>query len=133
MDNPIAGIFTLTMDGKEYRLQFTWSAIAQITNKFGDSANLYDLEILPQVVAIGLQKHHPDEANAEFVMSMNPPLIDTINKVTAGIRYAYFGPEEPPAEAAENPPTARKTRQKASSAPSNSVTEQESALMSSGV
>lgn len=133
MENPIAGIFPIEIGGKEYRLQYTWSAMAQITKKFGADANLYDYEILPHVIAFGMQKHHPDEANPEFVLEHSPPIAPCIDAVTKGIKYAYFGPEEPPADAEENPQTARKTRQKTSSAPSKPVTELESTLMSSGV
>ena len=133
MENPIAGIYPIQIGGKDYRLQYTWSAMAQITKKFGADANLYDYEILPQVIAIGLQKHHPDQANAEFVIESSQPIVTCIDAVTKGIRYAYFGPEEPPADAEENPQTARKTKQKPSPAPSKPVTEPESILMNSGV
>ena len=135
MDNSIAGTVSLTLGGKKYTLQYTWDAIAQITERFGDNANLFDLKILPDVVAIGLQRHHPEEANVEFVKTMSPPIVETINIVTKGINIAYFGNKEPPVDGTENPPQtkSRKARSTASSAPSSSAVEQESVLESSGV
>lgn len=133
MENPISGIIPLPLNGTEYRLQFTWNAVAQISRKFGTNTNLFDPDILAQVVAIGLQKHHPEQANAEFVMEASPPLIDVINIVTKGLQYAYFGEKGAPANAG-NPLMAggRKPTEKTSPAHSSLPTEQESTPTSSG-
>lgn len=133
MENPISGIIPLPLNGTDYKLQFTWNAVAQISRKFGTNTNLFDPDVLAQVVAIGLQKHHPEEANAEFVMDASPPLIEVINIVTKGLQYAYFGEKGAPADN-QNPLMAgnRKPKETTSPAPSSSPTEPESIQTNSG-
>lgn len=133
MENPISGITQIFLDGKEYRLQYTWNAIAAISRKFGDDTNLFDPETLSDVIAIGLHKHHPDMTAAD-VANASPPIIEAITVVNQALQYAYFGDKEPPAEGALNPLTAQsmKPKARASRGRTKSAFEQESVPTSSG-
>lgn len=132
-DNPITGVTSVALGGETYRLQFTWNALAQISRKYGEDANLFDPIILSDVVAIGLHKHHP-EMSAEKVADASAPIVDVISSVNEALNYAYFGEKGPPTVGAENPLMARtrKARSKASSAPSSSASVPESAPKNSG-
>lgn len=132
-DNPITGETTVTLGEKDYRLQYTWNALAQISKKYGEDANLFDPTILADVVAIGLHKHHP-EVSAQQVTDFSAPIVDVIAAVHAALNFAYFGEKGSPVAGGENPLMARtrKARSKALSAPTSSASEPESAPTTSG-
>lgn len=133
MENPISGVTPIFLGGKEYRLQYTWNAIAAISRKFGDETNLFDPETLSEVIAIGLHKYHPD-MTAVDVSDASPPIIEAITVVNQALQYAYFGDKEPPAEGALNPLTAQsmKPKARASRGRTKSVSDPESVPTTSG-
>lgn len=101
-ENPITGTVPLVLKGKEYTLQFTWSAVAQVIREFGQDRDLFDPDILAPVAAIGLQAHHPG-MTADDVRDGNT-IVAIVGPVTKALHYAYFGEQEVPAAGKENPP-----------------------------
>lgn len=134
MDNPITGVTSLPLDGKLFKIVYDWNALAQISRKYGDDANLFDPAILAEIAAIGLQKHHPD-MTADRITELSPPIVNVITVVHNALNVAYFGDRGPPVEGAENPLMARsrRARSKQLSAPSKSASVQESVPTNSGV
>jgi len=138
-ENPIAGTVPVVLKGKEYTLQFTWAAVAQVIQEYGQDRDLFDPAILASVCATGLQAHHPG-MTAKDVQD-GAPISKVMAAVTRALHVAYFGEAEAPAEAGEDPPenppgTGRRANRKAPSAPSPApsapATEPASAPPSSG-
>ena len=44
----ITGMKRIDIDGKSYSLRYTWAALAEVAEKYGDSPNLFD----PETVAL---------------------------------------------------------------------------------
>lgn len=101
-ENPIMGTVPVTLHGKEYTLQFTWAAVAQVIREFGQDRDLFDPSVLSGVAAIGLQAHHPG-MTADDVRDGNT-IVAIVGPVTKALHYAYFGEQEVPAAGKENPP-----------------------------
>ncbi len=83
--------------GHDYVLKFTWRALSEIEQKYGDSPNLFDPDVIAVIAAIGLRDRHP-EMNAERIMDLSPPLVPFAKAVQTAIQWAYFGPEGIPNE-----------------------------------
>ena len=101
-ENPITGTVPVTLKGKEYTLQFTWEAVAQVIREHGQDRDLFDPTVLASVAAIGLQAHHPG-MTADDVRDGNH-IVAIVGPVTKALHYAYFGEQEVPGAGKENPP-----------------------------
>lgn len=116
-ENPIAGTVPVVLKGKEYLLQFTWGAVAQVITEYGEDRDLLNPTVLSNVCAIGLQAHHPGATAADVLDGA--PISKVMAAVTRALHVAYFGEQEAPADAADakaNPPAAdRKAGRKAPS------------------
>lgn len=137
-ENPILGTVPVTLKGKEYTLQFTWDAIAQVIREYGEDRDLANPSVLVGVTVIGLQAHHPG-MTADDVRD-GGPITKVMGAVVRALHVAYFGEGEVPAkEAGENPPAptqAKKANRRSplppSPEPSGSPAEPVFALENSG-
>lgn len=93
--NALTGERTVQMAGQPYVLRFDWSALAAIVEQFGEEPNLFDIDIVAGVAALGFQKRHP-ELTADRLKELAPPLVPFVQAVSEALQWAYFGPEEPP-------------------------------------
>ena len=102
MTNQIAGTYVFQARGSEFRLEYTWDSIAQINDKYANGHSLTNPEHLADIMAIGLQEHHPGVTVAD-VKKFKLPIIKAVAHVTKGLNLAYFGEEEKPESEDENP------------------------------
>jgi hypothetical protein len=86
----ITGVKVIVINNKEYRLRYSWAVLAEISEKYGDSPNLFDPETVAFVGAAGLRERHP-EMTPEKIMEISPPLIPFANAVQKALEWAYFG------------------------------------------
>jgi len=93
----ITGMKRIDIDGKSYSLRYTWAALAEVAEKYGDSPNLFDPETVAFVGSAGLRERHP-EMTPEKLMELSPPLIPFANDVQQALQYAYFGDKGIPAD-----------------------------------
>lgn len=93
--NPLTGEKQVLINGQRFLLRFTWRALAEVEARYGDNPNLFNAEVVAHVAAAGFKDKHPD-LTAERIMELSPPLIPFAKDVQEAIRWAYFGPEEPP-------------------------------------
>lgn len=91
----ITGIKTIKIDNKAYRIRFTWAALAEISEKYGDNPNLFEPETVAFVGAAGMRENHP-EMTQEKIMELSPPLIPFANDVQQALTWAYFGSDKIP-------------------------------------
>lgn len=118
-DNPVKGTHVFQMGGEDYKLRFSWDALAQIHEAFPDGHNLMNPAHLAKVLEIGLAEYHPD-TKAEEIRKIAPPIMTAVEAVTRALNYAYFGTAEPPkkeAEKSESGPSRKTARKTSSSAP----------------
>lgn len=97
--NPVTGEKAIEINGKRYILRYTWRALAEIESKHGENPSLFNPETLASVAEAGLRKHHP-ELTAEAIMELSPPVVPFAMAVQEAIRWANFGPEGLPKQAA---------------------------------
>lgn len=95
--NILTGEKMVHIGGHDYVLKFTWRALSEIEQKYGDSPNLFDPDVIAVIAAIGLRDRHP-EMTTERIMDLSPPLVPFAKAVQTAIQWAYFGPEGIPNE-----------------------------------
>ena len=114
MSNPHRGEASFEVEGKAYRVRFSWNAAAEYEEAAGKplSDALFDIarerlsaRSLRAMLWAGLQEHHQDVTLKEAGR-----LIDKMGRKEAqrvmGVALRYFFPElEPPEERAPDPPT----------------------------
>lgn len=125
MANKYTADVPLRLGERRVTLRYDWAAMARLqTEAPGWAGKLglgMELGLLAQIVAIGLQKHHPG-TTAEDVMAASPALKQTIEAVDRAAVYAVYGPDgPPPAEEGKangaHPPSRRATGSPSDSAP----------------
>jgi len=97
MINKITGHAEIEIAGGKYTARFTWAAIAEVQEKYGDGPNMFNPDIVAGVAAIGFREHHP-ELTAEKIKELSPPLVPFARAIQEALQWAYFGPEVPPTE-----------------------------------
>lgn len=102
MSNQIEGCYSFNARGSTFTLEYTWDAIAQINDKYANGHSLTNPEHLADIMAIGLQEHHPGLVAAD-VKKFKMPIIKAVAHVTKGLNLAYFGEEDKPESEDENP------------------------------
>ena len=93
----ITGRKQTIINGKTYILRFTWEALAQVSEKYGDSPDLFSPEVVAYVGSVGMINRSP-EMTPEKIMELSPPLIPFANDVQQALQWAYFGDEGVPDE-----------------------------------
>ena len=93
--NPVTGEKILRIEGRPYILKFTWAALSEIEQRYGDKPNLFDPAVVADVAAAGLRERHP-EMTAEAIMKISPPLAPFATEVQQALQWAYFGPGKIP-------------------------------------
>lgn len=88
--------FPLVLSDQTFLLDFDWPALAEIYKRFGATADLFNPEILGEVVVLGLRRHHPDITLA-VVHAGSPPVVEVIRTVDRALKWAYSGvdPDQP--------------------------------------
>lgn len=102
MTNIYKGECSLNIHGTEYTLVYDWAALSVLKSKYTDSdlsdvATGQNLDIIADVIAIGLQKHHKG-ITAKDIMDLSPPLISTITTLGTALNISYYGAPEAPQE-----------------------------------
>lgn len=99
MENQITGDVEFNMGGKAYVLNFDWAALNSLKSKYNDdqltevlNGNMGDIQIIAEVLADGLKKHHKDITPAD-VIKASPPLVPTIQALDRALSIAYWGAE----------------------------------------
>jgi len=104
--NPLKGEGAILLDGKSYPLRFTWSALAELQEKYPSGFNTARTDVLADLIAWGL-RHVAPELTPEKIMDLSPPMIESIEAVNKALMIAYYGEKGPPkTEEGENPPKA---------------------------
>jgi len=91
----ITGEKRIKIDGKTYFLRYTWKALVEISDKYGDNPNLFQAETVAFVGSAGMRAKHP-EMTSEKIMEISPPLIPFANDVQEALTWAYFGDQGVP-------------------------------------
>ncbi len=94
----ITGRKQVVIGGNTYTLRYTWAVLAEIAKAHGDNPNLFDVETVASVGAMGIDD--PD-MTAERIKELSPPLIPFARDVQGALQWAYFGGEPLPEEPAE--------------------------------
>lgn len=99
MINKYTGEATLKIKGKDHIVFYGWDQIAKLKSVFSqeqinDVIDGNDCALLAEMLAVGLQKHHPDVTAAK-IKENAPPIYEAITAVGLAIRFAYFGPDDP--------------------------------------
>ena len=97
--NKYTGEVPLDIHGIQYTLVYDWRALSFLKSRFSDQdlddvVSGKNVDILGDVLAIGLNKKHPDITGAE-IKSLSPPLSQTIEALGHALTCAYFGTEPP--------------------------------------
>lgn len=95
--NKITGEKITVIGGQDYILRYTWKALAEIEEKYGEKPNLFNPEVIATVAAAGLRGNHP-EMTAEEIMRLSPPLMPLVRDVQTALQWAYFGAEGVPGD-----------------------------------
>ena len=93
--NKITGEKTVVIGGQGYTMRYTWKALAEVEEKYGDKPNLFNPEVIACVASAGMRDRHP-EMTAEEIMRLSPPLIPFARDVQLALQWAYFGAEAIP-------------------------------------
>jgi len=93
--------------GRRLTVQFDWRALGAVKTEFGGTelGSLIrgdDPQALAKMLAIGLAKHHRDWT-VERILDASPPIMPTVDALTAALNAAYYGPEGPPSDITANP------------------------------
>ncbi|MDD5511481.1 MAG: hypothetical protein PHI12_11835 [Dehalococcoidales bacterium] len=86
----ITGLKITKIDGRPYSLRYTWAALAEVAEKYGDNPNLFEPETVAFVGSAGMREKH-QEMTPEKIMELSPPLIPFANDVQEALKFAYFG------------------------------------------
>lgn len=95
MSNPLTGHKQVIIGGKTYMLRYPWRVLAEISAKHGDNPNLFDIDTVASVGAMGIDD---PEMTAERIKELSPPLIPFARDVQEALQWAYFGGEPVPEE-----------------------------------
>ena len=98
--NKITGEKIVVIGGQDYVLKYTWKALSEIEEKYGDKPNLFSPEVLSIVACAGLRDRHP-EMTAGEIMRLSPPLMPFVRDVQMALQWAYFGAEAIPPDDGE--------------------------------
>ena len=108
MMNSTTGEYEIDIWGKPYAVRFDWDTLAEVTEKHGDSPNLFNPGVVASVASIGMKKRHP-EMTPERIKELSPPLIPFAKGIQAALHSAYFGAESlPQSEGDEKKKTSQK-------------------------
>ena len=88
MNNPNTGHKQVDIGGKTYTLRYTWRVLAAVSAEHGDNPDLFDVETVASVGAMGIDD---PEITKERIMEISPPLIPFAKAVQEAMRWAYFG------------------------------------------
>jgi hypothetical protein len=91
----ITGEKELKIAGKKYILRFTWKALSEISEKYGDSPNIFKPEVVSDIASMGLIDKYPD-MTPDKIMEISPPLIPFANEIQQAMTWAYFGDKDIP-------------------------------------
>lgn len=94
----------LQIDGTTYVLHYDWLAIKRLRDSLGmdfeiaiaEAETDFDMEVIAEVVSIGLALHHADGPGKDDIMRMSPPVISVVKAVTAALNLAFHGSREAP-------------------------------------
>jgi hypothetical protein len=90
----ITGHKRVKIGGKSYTLRYPWKVLAEISAAHGDNPNLFDIDTVAAVGAMGIDD---PEMTAEQIKELSPPLIPFAKNVQEALQWAYFGNEPLPA------------------------------------
>ncbi len=90
----ITGAKNTKINGQSYSLRFSWAALAEVAQEYGESPDLFDPKVLAFVGSAGLREKHP-EMTTERLIEMSPPLVPFANDVQQALTWAYFGDKTP--------------------------------------
>ncbi len=88
------GKYTVEIDGRSYTMRFSWDALSEVMERFGDAPNLFNVKTVAAVAALGLREHHP-EITEQRLLELSPPLVPLANATQKALHFAYFGNTEP--------------------------------------
>jgi len=97
--NKLKGEEQLDINGETYTVVYDWDGLAKL-NSFITREELAlviqgkNMNLLADVLAIGLSKHH-GEFTAEEIKDMRPPFVHACKAIENALTYAYFGDESP--------------------------------------
>lgn len=97
MMNAITGAVEVSISGQLYTLRFDWDGLAAMEAAHGENPNLFDVDVVASIAAIGFHQHHP-ELTAARIKELSPPLLPFALLVQQALQWAYFGPEGIPEE-----------------------------------
>lgn len=104
MNNPYTGDMPIDIEGERLTLAFDYRALARVRAELGATGQAKalagDVDLLPRLIAAGLQRHHPEWTEAR-VAEASPPIVPTVRAAEAALLAAYYGPDGEPDE--ENP------------------------------
>lgn len=104
--NPYTGETPITIGGTEYTLVLDWRALSKIKSLFSEKVwtdlKGADPEVLAEVLAIALNKKHP-EVTKETILDASPPLVSVISALDKAVAAAYFGADGIPKKADSAP------------------------------
>lgn len=97
MLNKYTGEVRLPINGKSYTLVYDWRAMSKLYSDYGRDAMSHfeqnpDPAILANILAIGMNKHHP-EVTADFILDASPPMVAAADAVHMALLYCMHGPE----------------------------------------
>lgn len=95
--NAITGTVEISLSGQSYTLRFDWDGLAAIEVTHGENPNLFDVDTVASIAAIGFRRQHP-ELTAAKIKELSPPLLPFALLVQQALQWAYFGPEGMPDE-----------------------------------
>ena len=88
--NAITGEKIVKIGGQNYVMRFTWAALAEIEQKYGDNPNLFNAEVIAFIASAGMLDKQP-EMTSEKIMELSPPLMPFVSAVQEALQWAYFG------------------------------------------
>jgi hypothetical protein len=112
--NAYAGDAPVEIGGRVLVLAYDWRALAKIASMPADSqarAIAGDVAALARIVAVGLERHHP-EMDEAAVLAASPAVLPTVQAVVDALGVAWYGPGgfDGGSGAADHPPSAPLTR-----------------------
>lgn len=91
MENKLRGTVTLDVHGEALTFCYTWDALIQYHEAWGDkSINLQDPATLLQFAILGLHAHHPG-LTIDKLKAMQPPLLPLLKTAQRAHTLAYVG------------------------------------------
>jgi len=105
-NNKYKGETHLVIDGKKHTIDFDWNALAILKQTVTDKeleqvVSGENLELVADVLAVGLKKHHP-EMTAQMIMDLSPPFVTAVQALEQALTYSYFGASDPETAAPQN-------------------------------